>query len=212
MADGDKLRGLLRIYHSSYKELVEGHFSHEVIAETVCKALREQVRRYGDASIGFLDLVADGFSRLPSEPLLVGTIDVMGELRKIDILRQQFYGSTRGLDIALDTCRAYLFDLHDGKISGPHFKNLVASYIDRAYIADFEGNLPLVNKNQKHFPNLDETFVMEQSRNIRPFVDEYINRFADRVSIKKSVDKIRVSSKRKERNISLASGIFSIYR
>ncbi len=185
MPDGDVVyHGVGPAYATAYRELCEGHFSHEHIAASVARGLRKSLKRYGNQPVTLISRTFDGISGAVRSGSL---IDFNEESQLIDDASRELMGHRRGTPLAIEVCKEYALDVSAGTATDAVLKDVIKSYVSRVLLADFSERLPLVN----HYNDVDPAVIEERLEQLRPYLSAEIENIASQIVKAGKVERIR---------------------
>ena len=185
MPDGDVVyHGVGRGFQSAYQQLCEGYFDEEHVAANIAKALRKQVKRYGNQPIALIGQTCSGLSAsvASGSPIEYGEAS-----RQIDDVARYLMGHRRGTPLAMEACKEYLLEMNAGAITEVMPTDVLRNYVSRVLLADFWEHLPLLNYHNGVEPEVIE----ERLERVRPYVEAEIEFMASQIAKTGKVDRLR---------------------
>lgn len=184
MPDGDIVHdGLTRNYQESFKQLCDGQFGGDILAEKVSRAVWKDVQHGGEELIQFLRAVAEQcehiLDRYVFGPIYQQEqIDWQKEFTRVDELARPIHADRRFKTLAVEACKEQLEDLrHGGNPSNCHIE-LLMKYTWNIYIAQFEARVPL---SPSCYKEVSGKFVSERLEMMRPYVKEELLRYVEQL-------------------------------
>lgn len=185
--DGDRyIKALQMRYQLLYKQIGQGHFSHQELAHNALRPLMKDVKGYGDEVIVLLGRVADEIESRMGLPMMRELVDRDALKQELEKWAQEIPADPRGKNLALGTYERYIDDMdHATAAIGIH-QALIAGYMMEVYTANFE-SLAYSSLPPTKYGILRDV-VVEQLPGIREYVEDYTAQIASSAAKKLSVN------------------------
>jgi hypothetical protein len=178
MPDGDRVhKGLGWRYQEAYKQVCDGQFGGDTLADEVVSAVGKDIQYAGDPIIQFLQKVGEQSQQILDRRMFED-IDWQKELAQVDRLAQPIYASKRFKALAVEACKEQLQDLRHGGNPSNCYIDLLQKYMWNAYYAQFFERVPLT---PSHHQGVSEEFVGERLALMRPYVQGRLQQYAKQV-------------------------------
>ncbi|NET01126.1 MAG: hypothetical protein F6K61_11245 [Sphaerospermopsis sp. SIO1G1] len=170
-------------------------------------ALIKDLRKKGDAAI----VIAKSMGELLAQAILNSgnnkSINYADLNKQIDKLIQKANNITnRTKSILLEATKSIVHDLRYGQQFDIENipQKIIERYMQKAYISEFEGKIPLISDHHTKVDNLTLTTRMEE---LRRDIFEQISKWAEKANLDESVAKLRRSRQEPPKDIDLEENL-----
>jgi hypothetical protein len=178
MPDGDKVhKGLSWKYQKVYKQICDGQFRSDKLADEVVSAVGKDIQCGGDELIQLLQKVAEQCQQILDKRMFE-QIDWQKEFARVDKLAQPICASRRLKALAVEACKETLQDLRNGGKPSKCYIELLTKYLCNIYEAQFAERVPL---SPSHYQNVSRGFVAERLEAMWPFVKGQLLKYAEQI-------------------------------
>lgn len=176
MPDGDQVHpGLTRPYQKVYKQICEGQFNDESLAEEVIDALRCQLGKVGDKPAQVIARIAAHLDAISKQPLLTNWREVSSEIEQIVA---QGGISKRVSAQIIDASKGLLYAIRTGNEVSNFKIQLMEHTLNRIYTAEFEERVPMVH----HHNGVSDRFIKSRLEAMRPHIEEKLSYLAQQAA------------------------------
>ncbi len=207
MPDGDNIHPRVKPrYYQTYQQLCEGKLDNDEIAHTALKALKGDLKKYGEAPLRLLQEAARRLSMFSEAPLLRMTAD-WGQLgRDFNRLASEIDGNRRGMGIALNATKAMIVELQRGHAVSDVLGDLSQHYVENIYRANFSESVPLTNN---HHEGADPALVQARLDELKPPVRKGMDYLAQQIARTGSTDRLAIGPRRRKETLSLDTDLLT---
>lgn len=185
MPDGDRVHpGLTRPYQKVYKQLCEGQFNDESLADGVVETVKHQLQQGGDAPAQIITQIGARLDAISKEPLLTNWQDVSRHIEQI--ISQAGVPKRIGQQI-VEASKGLLYDIRMGEASSNNSVQLMERTLNRIYRAEFEERVPMA----QHYNGVSQHFVNKRLEGMRPLVQKKLAYLARQAAKRVTFQRLR---------------------
>jgi hypothetical protein len=202
MPDGDRFHGLLGLYQKPYRILCEGKLERNKCAWMTMQPFLKDLKKKGAAAI----MIAKGMGELLTQVIKDSgnnqSIDWADLSKKIDKLAQQASIPNRTKSLVLDAGKSILNDLRYGQQfdTGTISEAVIEGYMQKVYVSEFEGRIPLITNHHAKVDNLTFTKRIEV---LRKDIFSEIRKWAKKANVDEDVANLKRTRRSQVKEIDL---------
>ena len=195
MPDVDRVHKNLRQgYQKPYAELCEDRWEILDIAHDVLKPLRSDLERFGDAPIQLVGECSQLLADIADQPLFADWQQIR---REFNARARAFGGNRRAIDVATDAIKRTLNEIKSGaSMNGQDgiALEILEKYMLGIYDSEFDGRLLM----QEPLGGIGREELLMRGKRLRSQVKAMLPQFANQVTKKWTVKKLRLPSRPKQ--------------
>lgn len=207
MPDGDRVhKGLGWRYQKAYKQVCDGQFGGDALANEVVSAVCKDIQKAGDQVIQLLQNAGEQCQQILDRRMFE-EIDWQKELAQVDRLAQPLYADKRFKALAVGACKEQVQDIRHGGSPSNCYIDLLQKYLCSAYDAQFAEKVPLT---RSHYQEVSGEFVGERLALMKPYVQGRLQQYAKQIYSQGTVAQLPRRRSTTRRNYSVDTDLSTV--